>query len=286
MKKTLLTGIIGSIFLGVGSIMTINENETVSVVGGADGPTSVYIAGKLNPDFAILLLTIGSLLLIIALIMYLKKGHKWKRVLSIVVPFAIIVGGISYNSYIRIHTIKLSGNERVKSEQIQPTFGKVKVNSTVDTNVIFTDIETEETYEIGYITSGVSESIQLESGKWYKVEGNGDLTIRPVNVRISDFSGCENEKGQAYFNAKVLETNKGSIDVRCIEAFNSGISVDEELSVTKDVVSAKGIPELNIGDNIRVVFDGDVMECDPLQIGTVYAIYLLDENGEVISNDE
>ncbi len=76
MKKMLLTGIIGSIFLGVGSIMTINENETVSVVGGADGPTSVYIVGKLNPDFAILLLTIGSLLLIIALIMYLKKRHK------------------------------------------------------------------------------------------------------------------------------------------------------------------------------------------------------------------
>ena len=38
-------------------------------------------------------------------------------------------------------------------------------------------------------------------------------------------------------------------------------------------------------DNIRVVFNGDVMESDPLQIGTVYAIYLLDENGEVIPNN-
>jgi len=27
------------------------------------------------------------------------------------------------------------------------------------------------------------------------------------------------------------------------------------------------------------------MESDPLQLGTVYAIYLLDENGEVISNE-
>jgi len=27
------------------------------------------------------------------------------------------------------------------------------------------------------------------------------------------------------------------------------------------------------------------MESDPLQIGTVYAIYLLDENGEVIPNN-
>jgi len=42
---------------------------------------------------------------------------------------------------------------------------------------------------------------------------------------------------------------------------------------------------LNVDDNIRVVFNGDVMESDPLQIGTVYAIYLLDENGEVIPNN-
>ena len=85
--------------------------------------------------------------------------------------------------------------------------------------------------------------------------------------------------------AKVLEVNKEYVDVRCIEAFNSGISVDEEFSVTKDVVSAGGAPELNVDDNIRVVFNGDVMESDPLQIGTVYAIYLLDENGEVIPNN-
>ena len=54
----------------------------------------------------------------------------------------------------------------------------------------------------------------------------------------------------------------------------------------KDVVSSQRMPELNVGDNIRVVFNGDVMESDPLKIGTVYAIYLLDENGEAISNSE
>lgn len=111
------------------------------------------------------------------------------------------------------------------------------------------------------------------------------LSILAVFGCIVALSGCENEKGQAYFNAKVLEVNKESVDVRCIEAFNSGISVDEEFSVTKDVVSAKGTPGLNVGDNIRVVFNGDVMERDPLKIGTVYAIYLLDENGEVIPNN-
>ena len=111
------------------------------------------------------------------------------------------------------------------------------------------------------------------------------LSILAVLGCIVALSGCKNEAEQAYFNAKVLEVNKEYVDVRCIEAFNSGISVDDEFSVTKDVVSAGGAPELNVDDNIRVVFNGDVMESDPLQIGTVYAIYLLDENGEVIPNN-
>lgn len=111
------------------------------------------------------------------------------------------------------------------------------------------------------------------------------LSVLVVFVCIITLSGCKNEVGQVYFNARVLEVNDGYVDVRCLEAFNSGISVDEEFSVTKDVVSAEGVPELNVDDNIRVVFNGDVMESDPLQIGTVYAIYLLDENGEVIPNN-
>ena len=113
------------------------------------------------------------------------------------------------------------------------------------------------------------------------------LSVLVVFSCIIALFGCENGtiKGQVYFNAQVLEVNKGFVNVKCLEEFNSGIPVDEEFSVTKDVVSAGGAPELNVDDNIRVVFNGDVMESDPLQIGTVYAIYLLDENGEVIPNN-
>ena len=111
------------------------------------------------------------------------------------------------------------------------------------------------------------------------------LSILTVLGCIVALSGCKNEAEQAYFNAKVLEVNKEYVDVRCIEAFNSGISVDEEFSVTTDVVASKGTPEIKVDDNIRVVFNGEIMESYPLQLGTVYAIYLLDENGDVIPND-
>lgn len=103
---------------------------------------------------------------------------------------------------------------------------------------------------------------------------------REPNEDLSDANGR-----QAYFNATVLELSNGSVKVECTEPFDSGILIGEELSVSTDVVAASGAPELAIDDDIRVVFDGDVMESDPLQIGTVFAIYLLDENGEAIPNN-
>ena len=98
-------------------------------------------------------------------------------------------------------------------------------------------------------------------------------------------SGYKSEKGQVCFNAKVLEVNNGFVNVRCSETFNSGIPAGEEFPVTTDVVADNGAPEMKVDDNISVVFNGEIMESDPLQLGTVYAIYLLDENGEVISNE-
>ena len=109
---------------------------------------------------------------------------RLKRVLGGAILLAILITGISYNSYVKAHTFTLSGSERVKSEEIQPVSGSVKITSTADTDVVFTDIESGETYVIGYITSGVGETIKLERGKWYRVEGIGELTVRPVNVRI------------------------------------------------------------------------------------------------------
>lgn len=47
-----------------------------------------------------------------------------------------------------------------------------------------TDVENGKTYEIDYITSRVSETLQLERGRWYEVESAGELIVRLVNIRI------------------------------------------------------------------------------------------------------
>ena len=85
----------------------------------------------------------------------------------------------------RSHTFTLSNDEgTIKTEQIQPLWGTVKVSGDSDTDVVFTDIETGEHHIIGYITHGVTEKINLEKDKWYKVEGGGNLTLYPVSIRV------------------------------------------------------------------------------------------------------
>ena len=86
------------------------------------------------------------------------------------------------------------------------------------------------------------------------------------------------EKEQVYFDATVLEVKKKSIKVKCSESFDSGIPVDEEFSVTTNRVESGELPDLNAGDHIRIAFDGIIKESYPLQLGNVFAIYLLDEN--------
>lgn len=77
MKKILGIGacVIGILFVILGRIMKAEENKVVSMIGGTDGPTVVLVAGKLNDILALILLGVGIVLLVIAVIAYLKRKH-------------------------------------------------------------------------------------------------------------------------------------------------------------------------------------------------------------------
>ena len=108
---------------------------------------------------------------------------KIKRlILCVAAVFLAVI--LIYSNIQKSHTFTLSNDGgAIKSEQIQPLWGTVKVSGNSDTDVVFTDVETGEKYVVGYITSGVSGKIKLEKGKWYTVAGGGNLVISPVNVR-------------------------------------------------------------------------------------------------------
>ena len=80
-------------------------------------------------------------------------------------------------------------------------------------------------------------------------------------------TGCkdtETLKGNPTFNATVLEISTG------------------EILVTTDVISKIEVPELEEGTEVCIVYNGEILETYPARIKTVFAIYLLDENGEAI----
>ena len=106
------------------------------------------------------------------------------------------------------------------------------------------------------------------------------VTFNSKQGAVVDLNSSQ-EKEQVYFDATVLEVKKKSIKVKCSESFDSGIPVDEEFSVTTNIVESGELPDLNAGDHIRIVFDGIIKESYPLQLGNVFAIYLLDENGNL-----
>ena len=89
----------------------------------------------------------------------------------ILICLLILVGAafLFYLGIQKTHTFTLADREgsSLKGEQIQPVFGTVQVSSSCDTAVVFTDTETGETYEIGYLTPGIREKIRLRRGRWY-----------------------------------------------------------------------------------------------------------------------
>ena len=77
MKKILgiIAGVVGIISVIVGVALKMNNNAiAIAIIGGVDGPTSVFVAGKLNSVLvSILLIAIGVVMLIVAIIFYLKR---------------------------------------------------------------------------------------------------------------------------------------------------------------------------------------------------------------------
>lgn len=79
----------------------------------------------------------------------------------------------------------------------------------------------------------------------------------------------------------ILEIYDTYVLVECADETSGAVATGTTVKVSTDVIAAKGTPEMNIGDNVRVVFNG-VEETDPASLETVYAIYLLDKNSEAI----
>ena len=75
MKKILGIGlsVIGIVAVIITVILKIKRQMSISIIGGADGPTSVFIAGKVGNTSAVAGVIVGIVLLVIGIFMIRKK---------------------------------------------------------------------------------------------------------------------------------------------------------------------------------------------------------------------
>ena len=119
-------------------------------------------------------------------------------------------------------------------------------------------------FESSYFVDGYPEKDYTVSAE-FEIK-NGELALQNQNP---------------YFNATVLETYENSALVEPFE--NEQIrKSSNKIIVSTSVISTNPVPKLKKGMQIRVVYNGKVMETYPASLGGVFAIYELDKNGGVI----
>ena len=79
MKKAIgiTLSVIGIIMAAISLVFKINEQisvtKSVSVIGGADGPTSIFVAGKIGGTPAIIGIIVGIVLFAIGIFIFARK---------------------------------------------------------------------------------------------------------------------------------------------------------------------------------------------------------------------
>lgn len=79
MKKVIgiTLSVIGIIMAAISLVFKVNEQisvtKSVSVIGGADGPTSIFVAGKIGGTPAITGIIVGIVLLAIGIFIFARK---------------------------------------------------------------------------------------------------------------------------------------------------------------------------------------------------------------------
>lgn len=75
MKKMvgIIMGIFGILLSVAGIAVKLKESVSVSAIGGVDGPTSVFVAGRVNENVPAQLLLAGMILLVVGAIVFRKR---------------------------------------------------------------------------------------------------------------------------------------------------------------------------------------------------------------------
>lgn len=75
MKKIfgLIMGVLGVVAIALSVILKMKKSASISIIGGADGPTSIFLAGKVGGNFSTVGIISGFALIILAIFFMVSK---------------------------------------------------------------------------------------------------------------------------------------------------------------------------------------------------------------------
>lgn len=77
MKKIwfVILSAVGIALLVWGAVLNATESTSISIIGGADGPTAIFVTGDTGGHLSAILMVLGGVTLAGTAIAYLKKKH-------------------------------------------------------------------------------------------------------------------------------------------------------------------------------------------------------------------
>lgn len=109
----------------------------------------------------------------------------------------------------------------------------------------------------------------------YKYSENSE-PVSPVPDKALFKKLTASEGLNPYFNATVFEVGENTVTVKPFDDSDELKSSDKFI-ISTDVISTNPVPEMKIGTQIRIVYNGNIQETYPAKISDVFAIYLLSE---------
>ena len=72
-KVGIVISIVGSIITIIGFILKYMDNKAVTIIGGADGPTSIFLAGKVGNETGMIEIVFGLIILVFGFMIIRRK---------------------------------------------------------------------------------------------------------------------------------------------------------------------------------------------------------------------
>ncbi len=113
------------------------------------------------------------------------------------------------------------------------------------------------------------------------VKNNTNNNSSPTTDNAQNMDTQKDENLNPYFDATVDEVSKSSIVLTPLKG-QTAVTGYNKLEIPTVLQNGEAIAQLQKGNVVRVIFNGQIAKSSPGKINTVFRVYLLDNSGNPI----